>query len=47
MQPYLLIASIEYCEHEGENLQLVGKSGDRRYLYSLKTDSNAFFMHEP
>jgi hypothetical protein len=30
--PYLLIASIEYSEQVGVNLQLIGNRGDMQYL---------------
>jgi len=32
MAPYFCIASIEYSEQEGVNLQLDGRKGDRKYL---------------
>jgi hypothetical protein len=32
MMPYLVIASIEYSEQVGVNLQLEGKRGDKKSL---------------
>ena len=45
--PYLSIASIEYSEQVGVNLQLGGSRGDMKYLYSFINDIRIFFMNKP
>jgi hypothetical protein len=42
--PYLLIASIEYSEQVGVNLQLLGRRGEKRYLYNLINAIKSVFI---
>mgnify|MGYP001157877472 CR=1 FL=1 len=38
------MASIEYSEHVGVNLQLFGRSGDKKYLYILSIAIKSVFI---
>ena len=44
--PYLLIASLEYSEHVGWNLQLLGRRGETMNLYNLIIVINSVFIIE-
>ena len=46
--PYLRIASIEYSEQVGVNLQLLGRRGEKTYLYNLiNAIKSVFIFIEP
>ena len=38
------MASMEYSEHVGMNLQLEGRRGEKAYLYILIIDINSVFI---
>jgi len=38
------MASMEYSEHVGMNLQLPGRRGEKAYLYVLIIDINSVFI---
>ena len=38
------MASMEYSEHVGMNLQLPGRRGEKAYLYILIIDINSVFI---